>query len=239
MSEFFYAFAFVLGLASFFTPCAAGMVPAYLGFYLRIEEAAKKTVPTPRRLARAAGFGLVTTGGFVSIFGIAGAAFIGAGSSLGQAIGPNLYLITLVVGVVLIVAGIASLLNKTIPFSFPVTAPGRRSIVGFYLFGVVYALVSFSCNLPLFIVLLTLAIRAGGGVAAAVIVLCYALGKGTMMTLASLLVALPQASFDVRRLVRATQAVKRVSGAILVVSGVVLIGYYAYLIWKINAALPQ
>ena len=38
----FYAFAFFAGVVSFFAPCAIGILPAYLSYYLNIEESGHK-----------------------------------------------------------------------------------------------------------------------------------------------------------------------------------------------------
>ena len=225
------ALGFVAGIASFFTPCAVGMVPAYLGYFLGREQGVD--IPKQRRILNGALFGLVTTLGFVTLFGLAGLALTGADAGTRNWIGSNFPYIAIGAGALLILFGILVLLNVPMPLSLPIKAPQRRNILGFYIFGLAYGLVSFSCNLPLFLAVVLSALLLGGpaGILAFV---AYALGKGTMMTLASLLVAVPKESLDVKSLVRLTPKIKKLSGAALAIGGVAMIGYYAYLLWYLS-----
>src|SRR3990172_793195 len=117
MSEAYLAFAFTLGIASFFTPCAVGMVPAYLGYFLRQDESKKAS--RGRRIGDGLLFGLITTLGFVSIFGLAGLGLYALGPEVRGWVGPNLFLLAFAVAAVLIVMGAATLANKTLPFTIP------------------------------------------------------------------------------------------------------------------------
>jgi len=228
MSTALFAFAYLLGLASFFTPCAVGMVPAYLGMFLRQKEV--RGASAARRILDSVGFGAATTLGFLAVFGLAGAVLLASSPAVRRAIGPNLPILALLVGAVLIFLGVATLRSWSLPWSLPVKAPRRRGVIGFVLFGAAYALVSFSCNLPLFLAVVFAALAAGGGIPAALALVAYALGKGTMMTIAALLVAVPKASIDVRQLVRLTPQIRQVSAAALIAGGGIMIVYTTYLL---------
>jgi cytochrome c biogenesis protein CcdA len=218
------AVGYFFGILSFFTPCAAGMVPAYLGYFLRAEQDAG--LSQRRRILNGVVFGLTTTTGFVVLFGAAGLALSGVDSALHAALGASLLWIGIVAGIVLVAVGIIILLNVPIPITIPIKAPRKRNIAGFFMFGIAYGLVSFSCNLPLFISVAFASLAVGTGMVA-LVVLAYALGKGTMMTLASLLVAVPKESMDVKKLVKLTPRIKQLSGIGLLVGGGVMLAYYA------------
>ncbi|HLF07180.1 MAG TPA: cytochrome c biogenesis protein CcdA, partial [Thermoplasmata archaeon] len=95
---------YFVGILSFFTPCAAGMVPAYLGYFLRAEQDA--SLPASRRILNGVVFGLMTTAGFVVLFGAAGLALAGLDAGVHQALGESLLWVPVVMGVVLIVFGL-------------------------------------------------------------------------------------------------------------------------------------
>ena len=116
------------------------------------------------------------------------------------------------------------------PWILAVTAPRQRGVIGFVLFGVAYALVSFSCNIALFLAVIVAALGAGGGLPAAIALVAYALGKGTMMTIVALLVSVPKASIEAIQLTRLIPKIRILSAAAMIIGGVIMIGYSLYLL---------
>jgi cytochrome c biogenesis protein CcdA len=226
---------YLFGIASFFSPCAVGMVPAYLGYFLRAKQDA--AVSHRRRILDGAFLGIVTTSGFVALFGLIALLLGFVDTGLRSALGGSFFWLAIGMGAALIVLGLVTVLDVPVPFNLPIKAPARRNIVGFFGFGVAYGLVSVSCNLPLFLSAVFTALALGGGPGAAAAVLAFALGKGTMMILASLLVAVPKESIDAKRLVRLAPRIKRLSGIALIVGGAVMVAYYGYIGWSVRAAL--
>ena len=61
-------FAFGLGTATFFAPCALPLLPGYVAFFLGDDGAVGRDVPW--RVARAVGISLTTSLGFLAVYGL-------------------------------------------------------------------------------------------------------------------------------------------------------------------------
>jgi len=194
-------FAVGAGAATFFAPCSYALLPGYVGYYVAAMD--RETAPLSGAVSRGAAAAVGALGTFLLLGGIAAVA--------GDLIEAVLPVAELAVGVVLVALGIAVLAGKT--GSLHVPLPERRSsILGFGLFGAMYALASAACVLPLFLALvvrsLTLSARgtiavlgAYGGVVATLLLVVtvatavgrnagtdrLALGSGRLVSLAGLL----------------------------------------------------
>lgn len=135
-------FAIGAGTATFFAPCSYAMLPGYVGYYVAATDGTSP--PLSGVLAR----GSAAAGGALGTFLLLAAGAVVAGD-LVERILPA---IELSVGVILIGLGIAVLRGKTAPFH--VSLPERRTtVLGFGLFGALYALAATACVLPLFLAL--------------------------------------------------------------------------------------
>lgn len=135
------------------------------------------------RLKAALLFGGLATLGFLVTF-----LAIGAPVALSAAaVGPYLRWAAVGVGLVLIVLGGFAILRGHLPFSIPSFSPRGSGARSFFLFGVAYGLASLSCTFPIFLVVVLLAVASGGLATALAAFAAYALGKGTLMTLVTVL----------------------------------------------------
>ncbi|MFD1686106.1 cytochrome c biogenesis CcdA family protein [Halobellus litoreus] len=128
------AFAASAGLTTFFAPCAFPLLPGYVGFYLQQDS---------RPPALVAGL-TAAAGAILSLGGIAALVF-----AVGQRLTSVLPLFEPVIGGLLVVFGLLVLSGRASP---TVPLPKRpESLLGFGVFGAVYALAAAGCVVPLFL----------------------------------------------------------------------------------------
>lgn len=163
------------------------------------------------------------TGGFVLVFGVVGVAW----SSLAAVVGPRLPWVTVVMGVGIVVLGVAMLAGfepvLRLPHWQPDTTGGDT--VSAFVFGVSYAIASLSCTAPIFAGLLSATFSESFITGLATFV-AFAVGMGALMTLLTVSVALAREGL-VRTLRQVIPHLGRVSGGLLVVTGLV-VAYYGW-----------
>jgi len=136
------AFAASAGLATFFAPCAFPLLPGYVGYYVQRNGGGASGVGVWS--AAAAAVGSVTSLGVIAVLVIA----------FGRRLTSVLPLLEPVVGIGLIAFGLLVLTGRAPTVSLPL--PQRpESVMGFCVFGAVYALAAAGCVVPLFIGVLT------------------------------------------------------------------------------------
>lgn len=212
-------YAFTLGLVGAVNPCGFPLLPAYLVASATDAEA----TPLGHRLVRGLQSGVAVTAGVLVVFGACGAA-AQAGVTVAQRWAPWLMV---VVGLVCVGVGVWTVAGRRLP-SWTVTRSGwhgRRRITAFCSFGLVYALASLSCTLPVFVAALVPLFtggRIGTGAAAGV---AYGLGTGLVVCAVSLVGAAAR-PLRLRR-VRALQPVaQRLAGGVLLLVGGYLVAYW-------------
>lgn len=200
-----------------FNPCGFALLPGYLALFLGAQGSTSQTV---RRALVVAG--AVTTG-FVAVFGAVGA----AAAVLSLSLGPWLSVVTLASGAVLFVVGLVLITGRDVPLRVPrARLAVNGSTLGMVAYGVIYATVSLSCTLPVFIAAVVSAFAVPGtspmtGLAAA---LAYAVGMGLVLAVLALVVGLlgRGALAQTRRL---TRHVGRVSGVVILTAGLYVLWY--------------
>lgn len=219
--------ALLAGLASFFAPCSVGLIPAYMGFLIRGQNAAGPRATIDAAAARAttshtgtalAG-GVRTAAGIVTIYAVIAVALY----LLGGAVRDNLRYLAPVVAVLLVAFGVMMLAG----FDWDRIArglgmgkvDGRR---GFFAFGVGYGLAAFGCTGPIFLPVL-LAGFAEGALLGFAAFLVYTLAIASLVVFAAYLVAAGRET-RLRRLLSKTVLVTRVSAVLLIVAG-------AWILW--------
>jgi len=230
MNPELFSFAFVAGMIAFFNPCGIAMLPAYVSYYLG-RNATEDDAPLQSWWSpglRGLGLGATVSIGFFTVFIVVGAVF----SLLGTAIAQYIPWAAAVFGVGLIVLGVLMVFGRapTLLLPLPKIQAGMvaedrgafQNFRTFYLYGVGYATASVGCTIPIFLVVL-LQSFAGGLLSGVINFGAYALGMTVMMLVLSLVTAY---SKDVVR-----QYVHRALPYVTKVSGVVLVGAGAYLIW--------
>ncbi len=200
--------AAVAGALATFNPCGFALLPAYLTVVVR-------DVPSALRFTA----GMAT--GFVAVFGLAGLVLAPL-----SALGRWLPVVTVVLGVALVVTGIALATGRSLglPVHVRGVAPtaGWRSHVGY---GATFALASLSCTLAPFLAATQGALRTESLAVAAGAFVAYALGMASVVGVLALLAATVG---DLTRLRRATPIITRVSGVLLVLAGAYIAWYGGY-----------
>lgn len=208
--------AFVAGLASFFSPCSVGLLPAYLGFLINQDGAGT----TPRTRVRRTVFGGLATGaGIVTAYGVFALLFWGFSDQLRPYIpvlSPTVAVLLILLGALMLVGFDWAWLSKRVGMG---RVDGRR---GFYLFGIGYGLAAFGCTGPVFLPILFGAFTDGALTGFAVFAI-YAVTLTSFVLFAAYLVATGQET-RLRGLLSHTKAIARVSA-------VLLIGAGAYILW--------
>lgn len=216
------ALAFTLGMVATVNPCGFAMLPAYLSYFLGMEDPSTSPQAGVRR---ALGVGLAVSAGFLLVFGLMGILI----TQFQVSIESNLPWFTLVVGIGLAGLGIAMLRGYEPVVRLPKMQKGTngRQLSSMFLFGVSYAVSSLSCTIPLFIaaVATTFTVHSfGAGLATFVM---YGLGMAVVLLALTLAIALARQGL-VRTLRGALPYVNRIAGALLIVAGLYMVyfGWY-------------
>lgn len=217
--------ALAAGAATFFSPCSVALIPAYAGFFLGLDE------DRPRPPAKAARlgvrFGAAAAAGILALFALGGALLYVVRSLVGLAtprLGSAISILGLLAGVAVLGLGVAYLLDRGPRATSPVRAPRQRTLTAMAAFGVVFALASVGCSLPVLFGVLVQAL-AQGPLGTLVTVLAYGVGLAGLMAVAGLLLSL--AHDETRRRFEAIRGYARpVSGLVLVAAGAYMIWYY-------------
>ena len=212
-----FALAALAGAASFLSPCVLPLVPGYLSFVSGVSLDGLQV--NTRRVVTSA---LVFVAGFSLMFAAAGA----GAAFLGGAIGRHQRLLQIIAGALLVVLGIVigGLLpsdflqreRRLLPFR-----PGR-GLLGAFVTGLAFALGWTPCVGPILASILTLAASGRDPVGGALLLLVYGLGLGVPFVLVGLFFTKAMGALSWFK--RHFRAIKLVSGALLVVYGLLLIG---------------
>jgi cytochrome c-type biogenesis protein len=214
-------FAFGLGTATFFAPCAFPLLPGYVAYFLgRDDESVADTWPA--RMRRAVTVSLVTSLGFLVVFGALAVVVF----TLGTQVLGDIAVLEVVAGTVLVVLGAVMASGKTTGAVAHVRLPERRrGPVGFFGFGVVYAAAAAGCTGPLFVGVASLALT--GGANPVTTFGAYAAGMVVLLVGVTVLTALGKDTV-LERLTANTRLVTRLAGAALVVAGFVQIYWFLF-----------
>lgn len=217
-------YAFSVGMVATFNPCGFAMLPAYLAYFLGLENAQDLDHRTDATVMRAVGVGAAMTAGFLVVFGVLGLLLDPVLSSVND----KLPWLTIVLGIVLVVVGVRLLMGREITIRLPKVsrAPDSRELWSVFVFGVSYALVSLSCTLALFIAAISTVIDQQNLVVGIAAFIAYGMGMGVVLMVLTISIALARQGI-VARVRRLLPYVNRVSGGLLVLAG----AYVAYYGW--------
>ncbi len=213
------ALALTAGTLAAFNPCGFALLPAYLTMLLADDTGAPSgAVPRALKLSAA------MTGGFVTVFGLAGLVL----TPLAVSVGEYLPWLTIVIGVALAAMGLWLLSGRELSPRTPRLAAGRpaMSVRSLYGYGLSYAVASLSCTIGPFLAVVSAALVGGGVLGGLAVFVAYAVGMGLVVALLSLAVALARGAV-VGRLRRILPYVSRIGGGLLLLAGL----YVAYYGW--------
>lgn len=215
------AWAFTLGMVAAANPCGFPMLPAYLSFFIGVDD---ERPDTPTRVLRALGAGASVSLGFFLVF-------IGLGLPIDaglDAVREWLPWLTIAIGVGLAVLGVAMLAGHPPKIGLPRLDRGGRTrgIGSMVLFGMSYAIASLGCTIGLFLAVV-------GGTSerenlASGIAAFGAYAAGMSVVLLALSLALAFAREGMVRVLRSTlRHIDRIAGGLLVAVGSYLVYYGA------------
>lgn len=213
MIDIDFALAFTTGMVATVNPCGFAMLPAYLSFFLGVEN-------EKASITRALVVGATVTAGFATTFAVVGLVVSRVTSSVYD-VAPW---ISVVIGGFLILLGVALLVGLDLVVRLPRLDRGGRSggFGSMALFGVSYAVASIGCELPLFLAAMSGAFGKSfaSGIAYFAV---FGLGFGAIMVSLTVALALARTSI-VHTMRRVLPYVNKVAGALLVLAG-------AYVAW--------
>ena len=211
------------GVIAAFNPCGFAMLPAYLSYFVGTNAAGTVEAPIAR-LRRAVVVAAATTAGFVVLFSILG--FVT--TALTTAVTDYIPWASIAIGIGLVALGIVLLSGRELKLSLARFSTRRQGtgLDAMFLYGVSFGTVSTGCSIGTFLSNVTGSSRAeqmAGWIA-------YALGMGLVLTLVSLAAALAQQAF-LLNLRKVLPYVNRISGVLLVVSGL-YVAWYGWVEWR-------
>lgn len=214
------AFAFGAGLVSPLNPCGFALLPAFFGYQLG-SQAQHRDTPLAARLWRA-----LATGGAVSA-GFAGV-LVSAGLLVALGLRPLLRFVpfaAVVIGVVLVGAGVAVLAGRRISLSGLGRLGALRdseSSSGLLAFGAGYAVASVACTLAILLAVVGQALTTGSFPRMLAVLAAYGAGAATLLTALAVSTAVAGSVLSTR-LRRALPFMQPFAGVLLVLSGVYLV----------------
>ena len=216
-------YAFAAGMVASMNPCGVLMLPSYVIYQL---NALPSEAPLGRRVLRGLVVAVAVTLGFLITFAVVGSA-ISAGGRWLVDIFPYAGLL---VGAAMTALGIWLLVTRR---SLGFAAAGRlriersRSLINMVGFGVVFAIGSLSCTLPIFLVVVGSSLTGGSWVSSLGQFIGYALGMGVIISAVTVGTAALQDAVA-KQLQRFSGFVHRFGALFLIGSGAYLIYYWLF-----------
>ena len=221
------AYPFSLGLVAAFNPCGFALLPAYLSYFIGVEQSSDRPSSGSQALGamlRAMAVALTLTAGFVLVFGAFGLLFetvLSQGTVL-----DHIGYVTIAIGVIMALLGLWLLAGRTINLRLPKMnrGTGSRGMGSVFMFGVSYAVVSLSCTIGLFIAAVATSFSADGVANGTANFVAYGVGMGAVMTFLTLALATARSSV-VPAMRRMFRWINPISGLVLLASGVYVANY--------------
>ena len=191
--------AFSAGLVTFVNPCGFALLPVYITYYFKNEGLEKSNLL--KKIFAGLILGLIVSSGFVAIFSLIGVIVSYAGRALLRYVG----WFDLLIGVLLIIIGFVYLfnlnskinLNKLANFWEKLKSNKlKNKYLSFFFYGMGFAIASLGCTLPIFLLVVTSAVKASGFLNGIFIFLIYAAGMSLFMILFSIAVALSKTAIE-------------------------------------------
>lgn len=236
---FVIALAFSAGMVATVNPCGFALLPAYLSYFLGLDAAGGtgsgtaggRSSPTTDTVAlrstpvmRALAVSGAVSAGFMTVFGIMGFVW----GSISSIVAARLPYFTLVIGLLLVVLGIAMLRGFEPVLRLPKLDVGRssRELGSMYLYGVSYAVASLSCTIPIFVGIVSTTLDRDSFALGVATFVAFGAGMAATLSLLTLAVALARTGL-VHRFRRLLPHINKISGGFLILAGT-FVAYYAW-----------
>ena len=212
--------SFGSGLLAAVNPCGFVLLPTYLMYFLGVSGRPGTQRATVRRalLVSAA-----LSAGFMTIFVIVG----GISRLFTDWLNQNAKYVALLIGIALVLLGIAMLFGYRLPFSTPKLETGKRdqTIVSMYVFGLAYAIASIGCTLGPFSATVLGTIDTDGFFQGIIAVLLYGAAMSLLITTLTVTLALAQGGL-LKSLRTGMKYVEIASAIVMSLSGLYLTWYW-------------
>jgi cytochrome c-type biogenesis protein len=204
------------GMVATVNPCGFAMLPAYLSYFLGLDD---DTETTPAGAARVA---LAVSAGFLAVFALAATLVQVAEVPVAK----YTPWVSVVIGLALTGLGIAMLTGFELVVRVPKLERGGRARTAgsMFVFGVSYAIASIGCTLPGFMVAVVGTIERESFVEGVGVFVVYAMGMALVLTALTVTIALARTS--VVRFLRAVQPyINREAGGLVLLAGMYVAFY--------------
>lgn len=215
--------SFIRGMVAAVNPCGFILLPTYLMYFLGLQG----TVPGTQRstLRRALLVSAAVSTGFLSVFLVAGV----ISQYFTTWINENAKYATGIIGVVLLLLGVALLLGYKLPFLTPQLDTGasapQQTVRAMFVYGIAYAIASIGCTIGLFMATVFSATERDGFTTGLRNMLAYGAGMALLVT--ALTVGLAFANTSLLKVLRSSlQYVDRVAAFFVFLSGAYLLWYF-------------
>lgn len=228
------AVALAAGALAALNPCGFPLLPAYLSLYVGADETSLPRAPT--RVGQGLIVGLLVALGFVASFAIVAVPI----SYAGARVTATIPWAGVVLGGGMVVVGVAAVAGRwrtLLPQPHLTVSTKRRplAIIGF---GVVYAICSLGCTLPVFLAVIGASLATADPVDAGAVFVAYGLGIATVLMALSVAAAILRQGLA-RNLKRVLPYANRLAGGLLVIAGAYLAYYWAKVLWGPPAGLAS
>jgi cytochrome c-type biogenesis protein len=212
--------SFGSGLLAAVNPCGFVLLPTYLMYFLGVSGRPGTQRATVRRalLVSAA-----LSAGFMTVFVIVG----GISRLFTDWLNQNAKYLALLIGVALVILGIAMLFGYRLPFSTPKLETGKRdqTIASMYIFGLAYAVASIGCTLGPFSATVLGTIDTDGFFQGVIAVALYGIAMSLLITTLTVTLALAQGGL-LKSLRTGMTYVETASAVVMILSGLYLSWYW-------------
>ena len=212
--------SFGSGLLAAVNPCGFVLLPTYLMYFLGVSGRPGTQRATVRR-ALLVSAALST--GFMTVFVIVG----GISRLFTDWLNQNAKYLALLIGVALVILGIAMLFGYRLPFSTPKLETGKRdqTIASMYIFGLAYAIASIGCTIGPFSATVLGTIDTDGFFQGVVAVALYGIAMSLLITTLTVTLALAQGGL-LKSLRTGMTYVETASAVVMILSGLYLSWYW-------------
>jgi len=216
------ALAFAAGLVATVNPCGFAMLPAYLSYFVGTGDENETRVVAMQRALYVGG---VVSLGFLVVFGTTGILISAGTAGFQNAITSGIPWVAIVVGVAIVILGVAMLRGYELTVRLPKAKKARKGkgTGSVFAFGVSYALASLSCTLPVFLSVVALQVQRTDFISGVATFIAYGLGMSMLLVGVTIAIGLGQHSL-VGWLRRSVRYINRVSGFVLILAG-------SYIVW--------
>jgi cytochrome c biogenesis protein CcdA len=217
-------YAFGAGMVASVNPCGFFMLPAYVAYYLGLDNEMYASLSLAKRLGRSIVVGGITSCGFMVVFGVLGGVTALFGSIMTRYFPGT----GLLIGVGMIVLGVWLLLTRKtlgIMAASRVVVVPRKTAFNMLSFGMAYAVASLSCTLPIFLVVVGSAFSSKGIAASLGQFSAYAFGMSSVLIIVTVAAAF-FGSFVISGFRKISQYSNLVSSFLLIFAGFYIVYYW-------------